>query len=348
MNARSIQAGLVGMLVALSALTETAAASPPCGATITTNTVLDADITGCAGVALTIDASGGSVTLDLNGFTISCDDTNIPGRNGVEILDNGGSALVKNGTISNCFVGILGAGRTDVSRVRAVDDYYGFDLSNVSEGRARNCVAVSNTVGYFLSATYSVADSAAIGNGDGFSGGRSFLDCQAVGNAFFGFYNASDLPSSYKRNVASGNGSGGFHVTSRTKMMANSAVGNQSSGFMIGSDSELLKNTASGNDGSGFELLAEGTGVKLSRNSSYGNGMEGVLIGSSDNTIRRHVAIGNGEYGILVFVPQSGNEIRSSTAYGNGFGDAHDVSGACTANTWSGNAFGIKSPACIQ
>jgi hypothetical protein len=76
-----------------------------CGSTITTSTVLQADITGCTGDGLAV--TGNHVTLDLNGHTVSGD--GIPNTNGFDVglRVTGTDVRVRNGSVSAFDRGLL-------------------------------------------------------------------------------------------------------------------------------------------------------------------------------------------------------------------------------------------------
>jgi Right handed beta helix region len=77
----------------------------PCGSTITTSTVLRADVTGCAGDGLVL--AGDHVTLDLNRHTVSGD--GIPNANGFDVglRVTGTDVRVRNGSVSAFDRGLL-------------------------------------------------------------------------------------------------------------------------------------------------------------------------------------------------------------------------------------------------
>lgn len=330
------------VFVAAAALAGRAFASPPCGTTITTNTTLDADVSNCS-EGLTVDGSDG-VVLDLAGFTISCDSNAVAGRIGVRVLDNKGATVIKNGSIRNCRAGVVGGGKTSVVNVTVRDSFNGFLLESDGGGSITGSAAIDNLdTGIALGAKYSASGCSAIGNGSyGFTGGKKLVGCQAIDNDSDGFFNASDLASTFKDNVATDNDGVGFYVTGRAKLSGNSAVRN-AGGFTVGSDSKLSKNVAVANGSVGFDI--SGSGVKLSHNASRGNGT-GIVLNGSGHVLKGNVVGSNDGNGIEA--SGSGHAISGNSAFSNDGNDLLDQNGDCTANNWSGNSFGTRSPACLQ
>lgn len=343
---RNLQLSLTVLTcVALLGAASTSARAAACGDTITTSTVLDTDVTGCNGDALTVDANGASVTLDLNGKTVSCSSTT--GTRGIVVADNGGKVMIKDGTVSGCEYGVIGAATTNVKNVTAAGNWLGFQMLN-GGGQLTNCVASDSLDnGFDLESTYKISNSLAVRNvGYGISGGGKVSNCQAINNQSTGFFSALTATVTYVGNLAAGNPTG-FYRDGPGKFTKNTAAGNSGGGFgFFGSPLKATNNTATGNTAEGFNIPASGN--ELINNRAYGNANSGFLVDGNNNTLKKNQAIGNGDDGFHAGAASSGNTIQSNTAYGNADMDGYDGTGMCVSNTWLNNNLRSVDPSCID
>jgi hypothetical protein len=113
------------------------AAQPSCGATITKDTTLTGDVTGCHGVGIRIGAGG--ITLDLNGHTVSSAAKRNPKAHG--ILNEGYDRLtVRGGTVSGFGaygVRLSHADRNVVEDMRMTGNFTGVGLFESDRGVVR-------------------------------------------------------------------------------------------------------------------------------------------------------------------------------------------------------------------
>lgn len=127
-NRRRISAlatAVAGALLISVALVEPAAAEHVvCGATITENVTLHGDVGPCPGDGLVVAAD--DVVLDLNGFTVSAD--NSDGDNAGIRLAGVSGATVRNGTVTGFDAGVLvvGGGGNTVRQITAQDNINDF------------------------------------------------------------------------------------------------------------------------------------------------------------------------------------------------------------------------------
>lgn len=173
------------------------------------------NVTGFTGISI----ESGSVTLDLNGFTVS-------GANVAGIVTRGAqlNITVRNGTVTNTFTGpaidLQGSGLlTDI-------EVYGTFAGIIVDGFAVvRCVARGN-FGNGITATKStISDSIASGNvTHGFGVTDSVVShSTAIGNAVDGFFASN---SNLVGNVANGNTAYGIEASSATLSGSNTLLNN--------------------------------------------------------------------------------------------------------------------------
>jgi hypothetical protein len=100
-------------------VTPTTATNAHCGQVITASLTLNGDLY-CPGSADALDVSGASVTLNLNGHTISND------GNASCMVDYGTSDTIENGTISGCLIALqTGGSKNTATKLTMVDNSFG-------------------------------------------------------------------------------------------------------------------------------------------------------------------------------------------------------------------------------
>ena len=143
----TIVAGATGVLGAVGASAGAGAAAPPlqCGATVTRNVTLRADLLGCPGDGLVIGAP--NVKVDLHGFTIGGSKT--PGSAGIRNVGFAGLQVVGGGrfaAIQEFEVGVLVAhgARPSISAIATRSVTYGVRLDD-----AKGATVRGNDLGFF-------------------------------------------------------------------------------------------------------------------------------------------------------------------------------------------------------
>ncbi|MBI4588421.1 MAG: hypothetical protein HY725_06250 [Candidatus Rokubacteria bacterium] len=111
--------------------------------------VLDSNVGPCGptGPALRVV---GPVQFDLNGFTVSCTTSGQIGLDGIVV--GGNAATVTNGTVTNCFAGVVvaGSGRQRIQRVTADGNGNGFYVQSSGNWLHRNTAVNHRATGYFI------------------------------------------------------------------------------------------------------------------------------------------------------------------------------------------------------
>jgi parallel beta-helix repeat protein len=246
------------LLLAVAGGTSTAQAQVNCGDTITTPAVLTEDLF-CGGFdpALTIVGPEGS--LDMRGFTVSCEGTT---ADGIELEGDG--AVLRNGVVTSCGDGVRLQGEN---------------------GRLSRMIVEDNSdVGVF------VADDAGSGN--------LVRDTISRNNGDDGFSDFSAGGNTYERNVATGNELNGFQIgsiSSGNTLRHNLAANNGLHGFEIDNDNHLVtQNVAKENEGDGFQIQESNNRVTL--NLALKNLGDGIDVGldGTGNILKWNVALGNG------------------------------------------------------
>ena len=332
---RTVQNILAVLL--LTACTGAVAAAPAyaqvrCGDTIApgANVVLTADLT-CdeLDVALTVI---GPAVLDLNGFTIACDDRN---ANGDEVITGisveGSGAIVRGGTVRDCrqAIALRGAGRHQLSSVSAL--FSSSDGVRIESDRNR----VTDSFAFFNG-----------GSGFAIQGKANLVSGNAATGNRFGF--DVEQRNTLERNVASGSDLTGFVLRSRSATLRGNRAVDGSTGFNVrGQSNRLEGNQAEGNQtGFFFEEFARRN--VLVENVAEDSGISGFVVNGEANRLLKTRAEGNGANGIRIAAAARRTVVRSSFARNNGQGDLFDNVPDCGTNRWRNNDFGSANQACIE
>lgn len=313
---RFVSTTLAGLGLVVTALSSQAAAQS-CGDTLGPGGQfqLTADIGPCdddAGPALTVN----SAVLDLNGFTITCADTDMDLAlpNGIEAI--GAKTIIINGTVTGCDRGVVLAG-TGKHRVGLLEvtasEREGFRVDSDKNILALNSAGGNGSNGFQVDGDgntlfQNVADDSGDFDGIEVNGERNKLLVNACTNNFNGF----DIHGA------------------RTTMVSNLA-GNNHSGFsVLGPDSKLVKNSALANIEYGFHLAAGTGGLKLVKNFATANSSSGILLNMPADSIVKAVKNESVDNHILT-----------------GF-DIEELTPGCGSHVWKKNSFDTASDACIQ
>lgn len=276
---------------------------PRCGDTITADTTLQADLTGCTSNGLVIGAD--NITLDLNGHTISGDGKRFrrcPRRQPCDLgvfNDRHDGVTVRNGSLRGFAVGVL------VGGVR------GNRLAALSSSR-------NQFFGYVIadSARTVIRDSSGNDNprpdGDGLGVFMSH-DLRIVHNSFrrngqLGMHIEGSTRNLIKGNVVARNGDFGILLEADgNQLRANHSVRDGVAGIQVGPAS---RNVIVGNriDGSGEGIgIEKGRGNVIARNVIVGVRHDGIRLGmwdpplaSTRTVVRRNLVIDSGRDGFRV------------------------------------------------
>jgi hypothetical protein len=280
---------------------------------------LDSDLGPCPDdPALTVNQA----TLDLGGFTLSCDRTVHPSSHvGISVLRK--KAQVTNGTISDCVNGVVLAGTG-----QHIVEHLSLDFSNPPA-----LTAVSVLVG---------------SNGN-----------KLNGNTTIGFATGFDIGSN--RNTLTGNtssalGTGvGFNVSGDHNRLTSTTTlpGNTASAFTNGFQVHGKGNTLTGNTAAhvteiGFSVTGDLN--RLTNDTVTNSDGEGFSVDGSRNRLTGNVWGDNGTAGgIGIIVNGTHNTMSYNTALGNGSNfDLWDSNPNCFTSHWSHDTFGTASQPCIH
>ena len=261
-------------------------ANPVCGATITTNTTLTANIGSCSGNGLTIGANG--VTLNCAGHTI----TGAAGNTNEGITLKGQTKVtVENCKVTGFYVGI---------------DLYFSSTSNTLTGNTANKNAY---YGFSLSGS--------------FSSNNILTKNTANGNTLIGFSLSFSSSNTLSGNTANSNALAGFYLTgscSENRFTGNTANNDKNFGFALygGSSNTLTRNTANHNV-DGF-FFSDSSSNSLTGNTANKNDRGFHLYGSSSNTLTDNTASYNDADGFLLEASSSSNTLTKNTANSNYWG----------------------------
>lgn len=280
-----------------------------CGATITEDTVLAADMGPCPEDAVIIDAD--DVLFDLNGHEIvGRGGQVVPHQSAGVFITNQTGVQVRNGTVRGFFHGVRvqqGSGNTvNFMNVTNNEGGNGIVLENSSDNRVANNSVTDN--GRFSG--IASFDSRFFPAG---SARNTIVDNVVIGNDF-----AATTPG-----ISLENGAGHF-------VRENTVTGNAGAGISVRlqttgvpvTDSIIARNVVSGNGGHGIVLP----------------------VGANENVIRDNRVTDNGADG--VHVESQSNRIQRNTATGNAGTDLVDTNADCDNNLWRANTFTTANPAC--
>ncbi len=140
---------LLGVVAVGSLPLQQVFAQVSCGDTVTSNTVLTADLSCSTAPALNVE---GPARLDLNGFTVSCEDSS---ANGIVLRTT--NASVSNGRVSGCDVGVLASSPArnpnrglQISKIVADSNRVGIGVLSARSQITDNVVTNSIEYGIYL------------------------------------------------------------------------------------------------------------------------------------------------------------------------------------------------------
>ena len=251
--------------------------------------------------------------LDLNGFSVTCDGSEIG------ILLKGRGAGLYNGEVSGCVTAVVlaGRGRHAVVRVTARAGEQAF----LSKSRANRLVG----------------NTASTDNGNAFhiTGARSMLIENKVTSAGGSGFEIRGDRTTLAHNFVVGTKGPGIEIGSS---------GNQILGNTVNRAAEdAMRLRVDGNRVAGNTLSSAGVGLLLQHGGGRAKGNE--VVG---NTV-----IANAESGIMVDVSSTKNRILGNEVMGNGARaggiDLADAHPNCANNVWEGNVFEHGEPAtCVR
>jgi parallel beta-helix repeat protein len=331
-----IGSGIHARASALLALTlataAPAAAQVRCGDVIgpDQSVTLDRELSGCAPGAAALTVVG-PATLDLNGFSVICQDAGVNTPLGIVVV--GKRATVRNGSVQRCSTGVsvLGEGSHRIENVVAALGDKG--VAPGGEG------FVVESDGNLLTGNTAVQNSA-----EGFRlievDRNRLTDNRAFFNGASGFEVLVGRRNSLRGNVANDNSLFGFFLDGgsftpgggRNKLEDNSASGNQQ-GFFVDSEdgSRLDGNTANENREDGIFVVLTRS-VRVSDNEANDNGGSGIIVASAKNTrITRNTALNN---------DRADDGVRNF--------DLLDSFADCGSSRWRSNVFVTANEPCIR
>jgi hypothetical protein len=278
LSIRRIVLALAALVVASSAAQAPAAAAAQnrvsCGNTITADTVLRADVTGCTGSALVIGADG--VTLDLNGHTVEGAIV-ANGRSGVQVRD--------------------GVVRGDLR------------FERVRHATVRKLLVQNGSIACLRSAGCTVLRSRVTGGGIAIVQSESGVPNRVRGNVVRAAPGAGIAADRTDTTSISGNvvrdsaiGIEASHAAD-LRIARNLIVHNSGDGLSgsFGSAAAIVRNVIASNAGDGISLRTWGGLTLIARNVVSRNGGNGILGAAVAHwVVVRNVADRNGKAGLTI------------------------------------------------
>jgi parallel beta-helix repeat protein len=317
-------------LLALSGVTAAAGQSPPagvqCGDTITTDTILDHDLTGCQSNGILIGAD--DITLDLNGHTISGNGKPVrrcPRRQPCDfgvLNDRHDGVTIRNGSLHGFGVGVLIGGVREnrlVELSSSRNQYFGYVIADSSRSVIRDSSATDNPRP----------------DGDGLGVFVSH-DLRIVHNTFrrngqIGIHLEKSTGNLVKGNEFVDNGDFGVFVQANGNQIRGNRCVRGGAGILVGPGS---RNVIAGNRVQRSEegiAVEKGRGnvvvrnvVVRTKNSGIRLGIDDPPIGSTGTVVRRNLVIGAGDDGFWVAPHDRGALLVRNVARASG-DDGFDI-----------------------
>ena len=337
-------------LLALSGVTAAAGQSPPaglqCGDTITADTVLDEDLTGCPSNGIIIGAD--NITLDLNGHTISGDGKLVrrcPRRQICDVgvaNDDRSGVTVRNGSVRGFAMGI-GVFRVRDNRLVKLtsshNQWFGFVIANSSGTVLRDSTANDNPrpdgdgLGVFFSHDLRIVGNKFRRNGQiGIhiekSTGNLIKGNEFVDNGDFGVFVQAN-GTQVRRNRVVGGGAGILVGPGNRNVIAGNRLTRSEEGIAIekGRGNVVVRNVIARTKNSGIRLGIDdppigSTGTVVRRNRVTGAGEDGFWVAPHDRRalLVRNVARASGDDGFDIDSPSARlNGNRAHGSAGRGF-----------------------------
>jgi parallel beta-helix repeat protein len=291
---------VVGAIVAVNA-NQAFASHVSCGQTITQDTTLDSDLTGCENDGIVIGAD--NITLDLNGHTIAgtAFDTGVdnPGHQGV---------VIENGTIQGFYDGV---GLYDVANNTVRGLTVSQAATAISVYDSNNSTVENNSVTGVSGIGLTDAHGNVIRNNA--ITGRNI----GIGIYLFPFSSGNTIA---RNSVRLMNFGATLFDADQNTLDRNSFVENGLGMWLIGSEGSdgnvLTRNVASLNGDDGFFVAGNSKAALLVRNVADGNGDDGIDVDDGTATLTKNRADQNHDLGIeaVAGVTDGGG----NRAFGNG------------------------------
>ena len=327
-------------VLAVCGVTAAAGQSPPagleCGDTITADTTLNQDLTGCPSNGIIVGAD--DITLDLNGHTISGDGKPVrrcPRRQPCDMgvfNDRHDGVTVRNGSLRGFAVGVLIGGVRGnrlVGLSSSHNQYFGFVIADSSRSVIRDSSATDNPrpdgdgLGVFMSHDLRIVNNSFRRNGQiGIhienSTGNLIKGNEFVRNGDFGVFVQAD-GNQVRGNHCVRNGTGILVGPGSRNVIAGNRVSGGGEGIAIekGRGNVVARNVVVGVRHSGIRLGVENPSIGSTRTVVRGNlvrasGRDGFFVARADRLalLRDNVARGSGDDGFDV-------ESLSATLLGN-------------------------------
>jgi parallel beta-helix repeat protein len=320
------------MALGLATGAASASAQVRCGDVIgpDQSVTLERELSGCAPGAAALTVIG-PATLDLNGFSVICQDAGADTPLGIVVV--GRRATVRNGSVQRCSTGVsvLGEGSHRIENVTAALSDKGFTAGG--EG------FVVESDGNLLTGNAAVQNSA-----QGFrlveSDRNRLTDNSAFFNGSSGFEVLVGRRNSLRGNVANDNGLYGILLDGgaftpgggRNKVEDNVANENQQGLYIEAEDgSRVSGNRANDNSDDGIFVVLTRS-VRVSDNEANDNGGTGIVVLSArDTRLTRNTALNN---------DRADDDVRNF--------DLLDSLDDCGTSRWRGNVFVTANEPCIR
>jgi Periplasmic copper-binding protein (NosD) len=298
-TARRLPFGWPGLFSLLVLLAAGPALAVECGDTITGRARLDRDLI-CATTPAALTVRGGS--LDLNGFTVVCDQTDQTTQEMVGVVLDGAGARLRDGAVTGCFVAIQIGGSG------------GHTVRDVTASASNQGVLVT-------------------------SSGNRLLDSNIVRGRDDAAVQVDGSNNLLSSNDVSGSSDQGFEINGNANRVVNNRIAAVAEGIqLIGAGNHVLRNQIIGTTVRGVEVRAGGHVIKDNLIADGADDGIALLVAANGNEIRGNTIYGHVQSGLFVGLGTSNNTLERNQVLLNGV-DLTDANPGCDANVWQDNVF---------
>ncbi|KAI2505296.1 hypothetical protein MHU86_9096 [Fragilaria crotonensis] len=303
----------IGLILALDP-TQLSASAISCGATITKDTVLTADLScDCSKNFLHLLLVKGPATLDLNGRTVKCSDTSVSRSYTTACIAIGSKgATIKNGIVKGCGYGVTDHHVAPAEGARIENIIAKETLSTCFKLRGDNCI-LRNVIAdgdgiYVIGNNNKVEGSSLINSFSGVSilGDNNTVISNTISDVTEDCVSLLGVGNAFKKNTVRRCGGYGVQVDGSKSIIALNTI-------------ELrVENPYRHVPPSGFEH----TGIRIAGNRISGSSASGIAIGRSFNktVVENNLVVDCIENGIALYPTSNHGTVKNNTIQNCGCG----------------------------
>ncbi|KAI2492112.1 hypothetical protein MHU86_22448 [Fragilaria crotonensis] len=297
----------IGLILALDP-TQLSASAISCGATITKDTVLTADLScDCSKNFLHLLLVKGPATLDLNGRTVKCSDTSVSRSYTTACIAIGSKgATIKNGIVKGCGYGVTDHYVAPAEGARIENIIAKETLSTCFKIRGDNCI-LRNVIAdgdgiYVIGNNNKVEGSSLINSFSGVSilGDNNTVISNTISDVTEDCVSLLGVGNAFKKNTVRRCGGYGVQVDGSKSIIALNTI------EVTGRESIQARATV---------WISEHTGIRIAGNRISGSSASGIAIGRSFNktVVENNLVVDCIENGIALYPTSNHGTVKNNT-----------------------------------